>query len=59
MNKRATQTFTLYSPAEYPEVEFTNLPSWADEWSLTEQVLEQERDNAAYEAAEARMDYDW
>lgn len=48
---------TLYSPAEYPEVEFIDLPSWADEWRLADQVLEQEREYAAECAAEARADY--
>ena len=54
---------TLYSPAEYPEVEFIDLPSWADECSLAEQVLEQERDYADEARAEAqwdmREDYDY
>ena len=51
---------TLYSPAEYPEVEFLNLPAWADEGSLADEVLEQERQYAEEAKAEARMDYyDW
>jgi hypothetical protein len=46
---------TLYSPAEYPEVEFLDLPSWADECYLAEQVLEQERQYAEEDRAESRM----
>jgi len=47
---------TLYDPAEYPEVEFIDLPSWADESRLAEQVLEQERDYADEARAEAQWD---
>ena len=47
---------TLYDPAEYPEVDFIDLPSWADEGRLVEQVLEQEKDYADECRAEARED---
>lgn len=49
---------TLYSPAEYPEVEFIDPPPWVDEGRLADQVLRQERDYAAECRAEYLMD-DW
>jgi len=56
---------TLYSPAEYPEVEFENLPDWADAADVADEVLIQERDfadedraEAAWDAREAREDYE-
>ena len=48
---------TLYSPAEYPEVEFENLPDWADASDYEAEALELVQQWAADDAAEARAAY--
>jgi len=45
---------SLYDPGECPEVEFENLPSWADEDACALLALEQAEESRADDEAEAR-----
>lgn len=48
---------TLYSPAEAPEIEFENMPDWADPSDYYDEALELVQQWAADDAAEARAAY--
>jgi hypothetical protein len=52
---------TLYDPPEYPEVEFLDMPAWADPSDYEAEAVELAQQWAAEDAAEARADYyeDW